>query len=82
MLRFAELALFLAPFAAYLVWYLTASRGGPSPGLLAISAGALVILAAALIWFAMQEKLGPGQVYVPAQLQGGRIIPGHAAAHP
>jgi hypothetical protein len=82
MLRIAELVLFLAPFAAYLVWHLTAARGGPSPAALAISAFALVALAAALIWLASQDKLGPGQVYVPAQLEGGHIVPGHAAARP
>jgi hypothetical protein len=82
MIRLAELALFLAPFAAYLVWHFTAAHGGPSPTVLAISACGLVALAAALVWFALQERLGPGEVYVPAQLQDGRIVPGHAASRP
>jgi hypothetical protein len=82
MLRIAALALFLAPFAAYLIWHLTAARGGPSSAALAISACGLVVLAVALVWFAMRERLGPGEVYVPAQLEDGRIVPGHAAARP
>ena len=82
MIRLAELALFLAPFAAYLIWNLTAARGGPSPTVLAVSACGLLLLAAALVWFALQERLAPGEVYVPAQLQNGRIMPGHAAPRP
>jgi hypothetical protein len=40
---------------------------------------AVAVLAAALVWFAAHDTLGPGQAYVPARLQGGEIVPGHAA---
>ena len=77
MLRLAELALFLAPFAAIITWRLLAAGGGPSPAVLGIAAGSLVLLAAGLFWMAATERHPPGATYVPAHVEGGRIIPGH-----
>ncbi len=78
MLRLTELALLLVPFAAFAFWRL-AGGGVPSAGLLGGAAAAMLLLAAALIWFANHETLGPGQRYVPAHVENGQVLPGHAA---
>ncbi len=48
--------------------------------LVGAAVAAVAALAAALVWFAAHDTLGPGKVYVPARLQGGEIVPGHAAS--
>jgi hypothetical protein len=77
--RLTELLLFLAPFAAFIAWRLTAGSGGPSRPVLIGAACVLVVLAATLVWLSRQNALPPGTAYVPAELQDGRIVPGHAA---
>jgi len=74
-----ELLLFLAPFAAFIAWRLTAGSGGPSRSLLIGAACVLAVLAATLVWLSRQNALPPGTVYVPAEVRDGRIVPGHAA---
>jgi hypothetical protein len=81
MLRLLEIGLFLAPLAALVVWRLLAGRGGPSPLLVAIAAGALAVLAGALLWYSRDAALPAGVTYVPARLQqGGRIAPAHGSS--
>jgi hypothetical protein len=77
MLRLVELALFLAPFAVFAVWRLVAVDG-PSVRLLLTAACVLAALAGVLIWLSQDEALPPGSTYVPAQLQNGRVVAGHA----
>jgi hypothetical protein len=79
MLRVTELALFLAPFAAFAVWRLTSAQGGPSLGLLAAACCGLALLAGGLIWWTAQDRVGARDVYVPAHIEEGRVIPGHVA---
>jgi len=71
MLRLTELALFLAPFAAYLLWRAAAGRHA---ALLLV----LALLGAGLAWFGLGRRLAPGD-YVPARWEKGRIVPGHSA---
>ena len=81
MIRFAELSLFLAPLAAYVLWRTTIRRGLPGPSrqvLIAILAG-LLIFGAALAYFGVHERDPAGTHYVPAELKDGRIVPGHGA---
>jgi len=78
-LRLLEVALFLVPFIAFGAWWWLAAGRGPSSTLVGAAVVAVAVLAAALVWFAAQDTLGPGKVYVPARLQGGEIVPGHAA---
>ena len=78
-MRFAELALFLAPLGAYALWRTTLARHGEPPSsraLLGITAG-LLLFGAGLAWFGVHERLPPGH-YVPAALRDGEIVPGHA----
>jgi Family of unknown function (DUF6111) len=79
MLRFAELALFLAPFLLFAVWRFMAVEGGPSVRIVALAACALALLAGALIWLSQEDALPPGATYQPARLQDGKVISGHAA---
>ncbi len=78
-MRFAELAVFLMPLALYVVWHRTASRGAaPSrPTMVAIAAG-LLAFGAGLAWFGVHERLPAGAQYVPARLDHGQVVPGHA----
>jgi len=81
MIRLAELALFLAPLAAYALWQFAVRRGlpGPSPAALAMILAALLLFGAGLVWFGVEERAPPGTSYVPAQLRNGKIVEGHGA---
>ena len=81
MIRLAELALFLAPLAAYLLWRITVRRGmpGPSRQTLFIILAGLLIFGAGLAYFGVHERDPAGTRYVPAELRDGRIVPGHGA---
>jgi hypothetical protein len=79
MLRLTEVALFLAPIVAFVVWRLTLARGGPPAGLVLAAACAVVALAAVLVWFGIERALPPDETYVPPHVQGGHILPGHAS---
>jgi len=73
--RWAELALFVAPFVLYAAWRIAAARAEPR---IAWSvAGAVAVLAAGTVIWGITRSLGPGQHYVPAHLEDGRIVPGH-----
>lgn len=79
MIRLAELALFLAPLGAYVLWRGTVARGqaGPSPRVLSALLTGLLVFGAVLAWFGVHDRLPPGARYVPAQLRDGVIVPGH-----
>lgn len=80
MLRAAELAVFAAPLAAYVFWRMTFARGKPpAPRTLALILAGLLLFGASLAWFGLHERLPLGARYVPAQLQDGKIVPGHGA---
>ncbi len=69
----------MTPFAAFIAWRLSVGIGGPPISLLIGFACALALLAGLLVWMSQERVLPPGTTYVPAQLQDGRIVPGHAA---
>jgi len=77
-LRLLEIALFLVPFATFAAWRL-GGGGPPSATLLGGALTVMLVLAASLVWFGSYDTLGPGQAYVPARVEDGRIVPGHAA---
>ena len=79
MIRLAEVAIFLAPLTAFLLWRMAAARGldGPPSRQMALIALGLLVLGGGLAAMAVRDRLPPGQ-YVPASLQGGEIVPGHA----
>lgn len=47
--------------------------------MVAVATCAVMALAGMLWWFSLKQSLPPGSHYVPAQLEGGRVIPGHGA---
>ncbi|HET7881867.1 MAG TPA: DUF6111 family protein [Acetobacteraceae bacterium] len=78
MLRLVELALFLAPFAAFAAWRFLATEGGPSTSLVVAAACVLALLAAALLWLSQDKALAPGADYEPARLEQGKVVFGPA----
>lgn len=79
-MRLAELALFLAPLAAYVLWRMALRRGqpGPSPAVLSGILAGLLLFGASLAWLAVLDRDTPGSRYVPAQWRNGQVVPGHA----
>ncbi len=79
-MRYAEIALFAAPFLAFLAWRLIAPAGGAIPRSLVIGVLAgVAVLAGLLITLRVEETAPPGSVYIPAREEDGRIIPGRLA---
>ena len=80
MLRFDEIGLFLVPFVLFVVWRILGAR---TPAWLVWAAVvAVVAMAAGTVWYGLDMRTSPDSVYDPAQLQNGRIIPGHADKSP
>jgi hypothetical protein len=77
MLRLAELALFIVPFATFAAWRVM-GKDGPSVRLLVAAACVLMVLAGVLVWLSQDEALPPGAAYEPARLQDGQVVSGHA----
>jgi hypothetical protein len=76
MLRLLEVALFLAPFAAYLLWLRLGRRH--SPTLLWGTLGLMLALLVAAAWLELSGAVPPDMTYVPPHMEDGRIVPGHA----
>jgi heme/copper-type cytochrome/quinol oxidase subunit 3 len=77
-----ELALFLAPFAAYAV-FLIATRAGvldpkswPPRTLAWLTAAALVLMIASFVLIAHFSGSVPGSDYEPAHIEDGKLVPG------
>jgi hypothetical protein len=77
-----ELALFLAPFAAYAV-FLVMTRGGllePDSWSLKTVASltivALLLVVGSFVVLAHFTGAPPGSAYVPAHIENGRLVPG------
>lgn len=74
MLRFSEIGLFLVPLALFVTWRVLGSRTPPA---LVWSALTLIgLLAVGTVWFGLSNRLGRRDVYVPAHVEDGRIVPG------
>ena len=80
--RLVEIALFLLPFAGFVVWRLVFPSPTPPLWLVGGLAGTVVVLLAGLIYAHQRDAADVGRAYVPATLQDGRVVPGHAAAPP
>lgn len=73
-MRLAEVALFLAPFLLFALWWHLGARSRLAAGAVL---GVVLVLLATLAWLALGTGLPRGEGYVPARLQDGRIISGH-----
>ena len=74
-MRWAELGLFVSPFVLYAAWRLAAARA--QPALVWGVVGAIAVLAAGTVWVGLTRRLDRGEAYVPARIEGGRIVSGH-----
>lgn len=78
-MRLVEIALFLVPFALFAGWRVLA----PSeriPRIVAVSfVGAVLLMLVVLLVLHQMEAADAGRPYVPARMEDGRVIPGHAA---
>ena len=79
-----EVALFLAPFAAYAV-FLWATRAGVLDAeswsrsrLAGLTIAALVLLLGSFFVLAQFRHAPPGSTYVPAHVEDGKFVPGEA----
>jgi hypothetical protein len=73
-----ELLLFLTPFAAFGLWRRANPSAEPGAILLALAALGVALMLAGAVWYGLSRSMAPGSAYVPAQLEGARIEPGHA----
>jgi hypothetical protein len=73
--RFAELGLLALPFVIFIAWRLMAPSGGPPRVLLFGVTGVVAAMVIVLLVLWYQEAASSGASYVPAQLQGGSIVP-------
>ncbi len=76
MARLSEIALFLAPFVVFALWWQLGLRGRRL--VWTVLAGVAVLLAA-LTWLALSSGFPRSGGYVPARLQDGRVVPGHGS---
>ena len=76
--RLTEIGLFLLPFALFVALRLAARRGVPFAAVLASAVLGLMLLLGALWRFGVDRAIPPGQPYVPAVVQGGRVTGGTA----
>ena len=75
MLRLTEMLLFLAPFGLFALWWFAGRRLGivAWPALVVA-----IVLGGMLVAFGLRRAMPPAARYVPAHLEGGRIVDGHA----
>jgi len=78
MIRFLEVALFLAPLALFVAWRVLLPDRELTPRTIAALAAVLVVMFALLYWFRMEDAAPAGTTYVPQALQDGRIVPPRA----
>jgi TRAP-type mannitol/chloroaromatic compound transport system permease small subunit len=77
-----ELLLFLTPFAAYAFMLWAKSRGvfdpesWPLRSVVALTITALVLMGISAFIAAQMSGAPPGSTYVPAHVEGGRMVPG------
>ena len=76
-----EIALFIAPFAAYAL-FLWATRAGvldpehwPLRTVAWLTAASLVLVAASFVLLTQILGAPPGSTYVPAHMEKGRLVP-------
>ena len=76
-----EILLFLLPFAAYGLWRRMNPDAEPSTILLALASLGIALMLGGAFWYGLSRSMAPHVDYVPAQIEGGRIAPGHAEPH-
>lgn len=77
MVRLIEIALFLTPFAVFLVWRLLAPPSVPA-WLVGGLAAMVALMIVGLLLIRQQDAGDRNKAYVPAVQRDGRILEGHA----
>ena len=72
-----ELLLFLLPFGIFLLWRRANPDAEPATATLLAAAAGLALALIGAVWFGQSRSIDRNSVYVPAQIQGDRIEPGH-----
>ncbi|WP_428487905.1 DUF6111 family protein [Rhodopila sp.] len=78
--RLIEIVLFLTPFIGFTVWRLVVPSDRVPAWLVACAAGAVMLILLLLLTLWHFDASDGGRAYIPARVQDGRVIPGHAAA--
>jgi len=76
-LRYAEIGLFLAPFALFGVWWALGRRA--TGRMLWATVAVVAALAATTVWYGLGHRLPAGSRYVPAQLSDHAALPRHGS---
>ncbi len=76
--RIMEIIMFVTPFIGFVAWRLFFPSPKPPGWLLCGMAVFVLLMLAGLFWMRQQDAADAGRAYVPATLQDGRIVPGHA----
>lgn len=79
MSRIIEIMLFLTPFVGLAAWRLWFPSPLPPSRLIYGLAGFVVLMLVALFWLRQLDAEDAAQAYVPAVMQDGRVVAGHAA---
>jgi hypothetical protein len=77
-MRWAEVSLFLLPFVLFAAWRVAAATARPA--VVWGTVAAVAALAVGVVWLGLSRRLDRDAVYVPAHLEGGRIVEGHGVA--
>ena len=78
-----EIALFLAPFVLYALYLSVTQRDAREKEhwrlkvLVVCASGGCILVIASLLYFAHFGGVGPGNKYIPAHMENGKLVPGH-----
>ena len=76
MLRLAEIGFFLVPFALFAAWRILGPR---MPASVVWTTIALMLaMAAGTVWFGITNAIPPDEIYEPARIIDGELVPGHS----
>jgi hypothetical protein len=73
-----EIILFLLPFGLYALWRRLNPEAEPSSRTVLLALAGIGLGMAGAVWYGLSVSAGPGAVYVPARMQDGEVVPGHA----
>jgi hypothetical protein len=77
-MRWAEIFLFLVPFALFAAWRVSVAYAKPSVVWAALAVA--LVVASATVFFGLSRRLPSNDIYVPARIEAGKIVPGQGVA--
>jgi hypothetical protein len=73
-----EIILFLLPFGLYALWRRLKPEAEPDSRTVLLALAGIGLGMAGAVWYGLSVSAGPEAVYVPARMQDGEVVPGHA----